>query len=348
MESLPIVSCGWKNEMLHFGYTHGVDKILGGILMNQKKTLVLSQTKKSYGAHIWKRLKESWQWYVLLLPGLIYLLIFEYGPMYGVQIAFKDYRTNQGIWGSQWVGLKHFLRFFQYPKFLDMIKNTLSITLYSLAMFPCAIIFALLLNEIRQAKLKKTVQMITYMPHFLSEVVVCSLVILFLDRTSGPINNLIAFFGGERVAFMGKPEAFTSIYVLSGLWQNIGWSSILYLSALASVSQEEVEAARIDGASRFQVMWHINLPAIMPTIIITFLMRTGSLMSVGYTKILLLQNDLNLEVSSVISTYTYEIGLIGGQYSYSAAIGLFNNLVNITVLLIVNQISKKLSDISLL
>ena len=316
--------------------------------MNGTKTTVLSQPKKSYGAYIRKRLRESWQWYVLLLPGLIYLLIFSYGPMYGVQIAFKDYRANQGIWGSEWVGLKYFLRFFRYPKFFDMIKNTLSITLYSLATFPCAIIFALLLNEIRQAKMKKTVQMITYMPHFLSEVVVCSIVILFLDRTSGPINNLIAFFGGERKNFMGMPEAFTSIYVLSGLWQNIGWSSILYLSALAAVSMEEVEAARIDGASRFQVMWHINLPAIMPTIIINFLMRVGSLMSVGYTKILLLQNDLNLEVSSVISSYTYEIGLVGGQYSYSAAIGLFNNLVNVTVLIIVNQISKKLSDISLI
>ena len=300
--------------------------------------------KKGY---IRKRLKESWQWYLLLLPGLIYLIIFSYGPMYGVQIAFKDYRATRGIWGSEWVGLKHFLRFFQHPSFWRMIKNTLSITLYSLATFPIPIVFALFLNEVRNQKMKKTVQMITYMPHFLSEVVVCSLVILFLDRTTGPINNLIEFLGGQRRGFMGIPSAFYSIYVLSGLWQNLGWSSILYISALASISQEEVEAARIDGASRLQVMWHINLPGILPTVVITFLMQVGSIMNVGYTKVLLLQNELNLDQSRVISTYTYEIGLVGGQYSLSTAVGLFNNVVNLIILLLVNQITKKLSDTSL-
>ena len=297
--------------------------------------------------YILKRLKGSWQWYLLLLPGLIYLIIFAYGPMYGVQIAFKDYRASRGIWGSTWVGLKHFIRFFKYPNFWRMIKNTLSITLYSLATFPCAVIFALFLNEIRQQRVKKVVQMVTYIPHFLSEVVVCSLVILFLDRTSGPINNLIAFLGGERKAFMEIPGAFSSIYVLSGLWQNLGWNSILYISALASISMEEVEAARIDGASKLQIMWHIYLPGIRPTIVITFLMQVGRLMNVGFTKIFLLQNDLNLDISSVISTYTYEIGLVGGQYSYSAAIGLFNNVVNIIVLLLANQVSKKLCETSL-
>ena len=312
--------------------------------MNQARTLNASHRKKGY---ICKRLKESWQWYLLLLPGLIYLIIFEYGPMYGVQIAFKNYRASKGIWGSSWVGLKHFIRFFEYPNFWKMIQNTLSITLLSLATFPCAIIFALFLNEVKQTRLKKSIQMITYMPHFLSEVVVCSLIILFLNRTSGPINNLVAFFGGERVDYMGIANAFPVIYVLSGLWQGLGWSSILYISALASVSQEEIEAARIDGASRLQIVWHINIPAILPTIVITLLMKMGNVMSVGYTKILLLQNELNLERSSVISTYTYEIGLIGGQYSYSSAIGLFNNVVNITILLIANKLAKKLTDTGL-
>lgn len=312
--------------------------------MNQARTLNTSHRKKGY---ICKRLKESWQWYLLLLPGLIYLIIFEYGPMYGVQIAFKNYRASKGIWGSSWVGLKHFIRFFEYPNFWKMIQNTLSITLLSLATFPCAIIFALFLNEVKQTRLKKSIQMITYMPHFLSEVVVCSLIILFLNRTSGPINNLVAFFGGERVDYMGIANAFPVIYVLSGLWQGLGWSSILYISALASVSQEEIEAARIDGASRLQTVWHINIPAILPTIVITLLMKMGNVMSVGYTKILLLQNELNLERSSVISTYTYEIGLIGGQYSYSSAIGLFNNVVNITILLIANKLAKKLTDTGL-
>lgn len=297
--------------------------------------------------YILKRLKESWQWYLLLLPGLIYLIIFMYGPMYGLQIAFKNYRPSKGIWGSEWVGLKYFIRFFNYPDFWKMIKNTLSITLLSLATFPCAIIFALFLNEIRQQKLKKTVQMVTYMPHFLSEVVVCSLVILFLDRTTGPINNLIEFFGGERIGFMGIADAFPAIYVLSGLWQSIGWSSILYMSALSSISMEEIEAARIDGASRLQIMWHINIPGIMPTIVITLLLQMGKLMNVGYTKILLLQNNLNLDRSNVISTFTYEIGLIGGQYSYSSAIGLFNNIINIIVLLIANKVTKKLTETSL-
>jgi len=208
-------------------------------------------------------------------------------------------------------------------------------------------IFALFLNEVSQAKFKKTVQMVTYMPHFLSEVVVCALVILFLDRTTGPINNLIATLGGTRTNFMAQPSAFTTIYVMSGLWQNMGWSSVLYISALSSISQEEVEAAKIDGASRFQVLWHINLPGILPTVVITFLMQVGRIMNVGFSKIFLLQNDLNLEASRVISTYVYEIGLIGAQFSYSAAIGLLNNVVNILILLIVNQITKKLSETSL-
>ena len=310
-----------------------------------KDTLTRSGIHKK--GYFRKRLKESWQWYVLLLPGLLYLLIFSYGPMYGLQIAFKDYRANLGIWNSGWVGLKHFIRFLEYPKFWTMIKNTLSITLYSLATFPLPIIFALFLNEIKNQRFKKAVQMITYMPHFLSEVVVCSLVILLLDRSFGPVNNLIAALGGERISFMSIPEAFSSIYVWSGVWQSLGWNSILYISALAAVSMEEVEAARIDGASRFQIMWYINIPTIMPTIVITFIMRMGSLLGVGYTKILLLQNDLTIDVSTVISTYTYEVGLIGGQYSYSSAIGLFNNVVNIIILLLANAVSKKVSDIGL-
>ena len=188
--------------------------------------------------------------------------------------------------------------------------------------------------------------MVTYVPHFLSEVVVCSMLILFLDRV-GPINNLIDFLGGERTNIMANENAFSTVYVLSGLWQGIGWGSVLYMSALSSISQETVEAARIDGANRLQVLWHVNVPGIMPTIVINFLMAVGRIMNLGYSKIYLLQNDLNIEKSSIISTYTYEIGLIGGQYSYSAAIGLFNNVVNIIILLVANKIIKKLTDMSL-
>ena len=314
------------------------------ILKGHLRKMMNKIDKKKYYK---KRLKESSQWYLLLLPALIYVIIFEYGPMYGLQIAFKDYRVSKGIWGSEWVGLEHFIRFLEYPNFWKMIRNTLSITLLSLATFPCAIMFALFLNEVRFIKMKKAIQMITYMPHFLSEVVVCSLVILLLDRSYGPINNLIAFLGGERIAFLGIPKAFSSIYVLSGLWQNIGWNSILYMSALSAVSMEIVEAARIDGASRLKILWHINVPSIMPTVIITFLLQAGRIMSLGHSKVLLLQNDLNLDASSVISTYTYEIGLLGGKYSYSSAIGLFNNMINIIALLLVNYISKKVSETSL-
>lgn len=299
------------------------------------------------GKYIVKRLAESWQWYLLLLPALAYVIIFNYVPMYGIQIAFKNYRASKGIWGSPWIGFDHFVRFFQYPYFWTMIRNTLSITLLSLCAFPLPIIFALLLNEVEHLRFKKTVQMLTYVPHFLSEVVVCALVILFLDRTTGPINNIIEFFGGTRKGFMSQARAFPWIYVISDVWQSLGWNSILYISALSAVSMELIEAAKVDGANRWHIMWHINLPSILPTIIITFIMRMGGLLSVGYSKIYLLQNDLNLDASNVISTYVYEVGIQGGQFSYSAAIGLFNNVINVLILLISNRIIKSFSDTSL-
>ena len=312
--------------------------------MNSKK-----YKNKITGAYVIKRLRESWQLYVLLLPALIYVAIFSYGPMYGIQIAFKNFRPSLGIMDSEWLDplFKNFIKFFKYPDFWKMIRNTLSITLYSLATFPCAIIFALMLNEVRQIRLKKTVQMVTYATHFLSEVVACSLVLMMLDRANGPINNLIAALGGERIPFITNPGAFSSIYVWSDVWQNLGWSSILYIAALASISPELVDAARVDGASRMQIIRHVNIPGIMPTIAITFIMRLGGLLSVGYSKIYLLQNDLNLSASQVISTYVYNIGIVRGQYSYSTAIGLFNNIVNIICLLIANAVVKKMTDTGL-
>lgn len=305
------------------------------------------QIRQSSKRRIMKRIRESWQWWLLLLPAIIYVCIFEYGPMYGLQIAFKNYRPRLGITGSEWVGFDHFIRFVNQPNFWKMIRNTLSITLYSLATFPCPVIFALMLNEVYQTKLKKTMQMITYAPHFMSEVVVCSLVWMLLDRAHGPINNIITLLGGDRIPFMTTPEYFSSIYVWSGVWQNLGWNSILYISALASISPELVEAARIDGANRFQIIRHVNIPGILPTIAITLIMRTGGLLSVGYSKIFLLQNDLNLDTSQVISTYVYNVGLIDGQFSYSSAIGLFNNVVNIIVLLAANTVVKKATDTGL-
>ena len=303
--------------------------------------------KSSFYSYLKKHLSESWQWYLLLLPGLIYLVIFNYIPMGGVIISFKNYRPNLGVFGSPWTGLDNFQRFVTYPDMLKLIKNTLFITLLNLAFFPIPIIFALLLNEVKNAKIKKSVQMITYIPHFLSEVVVCSLVILFLDKETGIITDLLSFFGMERQNLLGVPEAFPWIYSIMSEWQGFGWSSILYISALAGVPQENVEAAKIDGANRFQIIRHINIPSIMATIVITLILKVGGLMNLGYTKIYLLQNNLNIPRSRVISTYVYEIGLIGGQYSYSTAIGLFNTLVNVLIVFFTNAIIKKITDVGL-
>lgn len=299
--------------------------------------------------YIIRRLRQSWQWYVLLIPAIVYVAIFSYGPMYGVQIAFKNYKPKLGVTDSPWLDplLKNFIRFVSYPDFWKMIRNTLSITLYSLATYPLPILFALMLNEVANLKMKKSIQMITYAPHFLSEVVVCSLVLMMLSRANGPINNLIEALGGERIAFIEKTSAFSSVYVWSGVWQNIGWDSILYVSALAAISQEQIEAATIDGASRMQIIRHVNLPGILPTIAITFIMRMGGLLSVGHSKIFLLQNDLNISASQVISTYVYKVGIQNGQYSYSTAISLFNNVINILVLLLANFVVRKTTETGL-
>lgn len=294
-----------------------------------------------------KGMKRYWQLYLLLLPALIYLIIFRYGPMYGILMAFENFKPKKGILGSEWVGLEHFIRFFQYPEFWNLIKNTLSISLYTLCTFPCAIILALLFNEIRSTKFKKTVQMVTYAPYFLSTVVLCSLVTLMVGR-DGPLGHLYAMITGNSIDLLSVPEYFSSIYVWSGVWQSTGWGTIIYLAALSGVSEDLVEAARIDGASKFKIMWHVHIPGIMPTIVIMFIMQVGNILTVGFEKIFLLQNDLNLSTSNVLSTYTYQIGLIGGQFSYSTAIGLFNNLANLIMLLLANKITKKISGMGLL
>ena len=294
-----------------------------------------------------KRMLTQWQLYVLILPAVIYLFLFSYVPMYGVQIAFKDFRISKGIWGSEWVGLKHFIQFIRFPNFSNIMMNTVRISLYSFATFPLSIILALMINEVDNQPFKKSVQMITYAPYFISVVVVASMIILFFNRSSGVINNMIEALGGERVAFMEKPQYFAAIYVWSDVWQGIGWGTIIYLAALSGVSAELVEAARIDGATRFQIIRHVNIPAIIPTIVIMLIMRSGSILWVGFDKTYLLQNPLNLEASQVISTYVYEIGLQSGRHSYSSAIGLFNTLINISVMVAVNAIAKRVANISM-
>ena len=294
-----------------------------------------------------KSIFHDWRLYVLMLPSLVYLFIFAYIPMYGVQIAFRDFSPRKGIWGSEWVGLEYFKRFIEYPNFKFLMMNTLRIGLYSLATFPCSIIFALMLNEVRSTKFKKSVQMISYIPHFLSTVVVCSMITLFFNQKTGVVNAIIEFLGGTRTDFLTKASYFEDIYVWSGVWQGLGFGAIIYIAALASVPMEQIEAARIDGATRLQIIWHVNIPYILPTIIIMLIFSCGGILGVGFEKILLLQNDLNLSRSQVISTYVYEIGIRGGQFSYSSAIGLFNTIVNVTILAIVNEIAKRFGETSI-
>jgi len=285
--------------------------------------------------------KINWQLYVLLSPALLYFLIFKYYPMYGVQIAFKDFRAVDGILGSKWVGFKHFQNFFDSYYFWTLIKNTLGINLYALALFPISIIVALSLNELRDGRFKKIAQTITYAPHFISVVVFCGMIIAFLDPETGIVNNVLKWLGFEPIRFMESPAWFKSIYVWSNEWQNLGWGAIIYLAALAGIDPQLHEAAKVDGATRLQRIWHINLPGIMPTIIILLILNMGNLMSIGFEKILLLQNDLNLDSSQVIQTYVYNAGLLHGQYSYSTAVGLFNSVVNFILLVTFNRLARR-------
>lgn len=293
-----------------------------------------------------KRIYHCRVLYLMILPSIIAVFLFHYIPLYGIQIAFKDYKTNLGIWKSEFVGLKHFLRFFDYPYFGRLLWNTIKISLVSLLNFPFPIIFALMLNELRNSKVKKVCQTIVYAPHFVSVVVVCSMTILFLNR-EGLFNIIGGFLGAKSTDFMTSPAAFPWIYSLSGLWTELGWGTIIYIATLAGVSVELVEAARIDGASRMKIILHVYVAHLKPTIMIMLILRMGSMLSVGFEKVFLLQNPLNLEASSVISTYVYNVGIENQQFSYSTAIGLFNSIINILLIIIANTISKKVSETSL-
>ena len=316
-------------------------------MTNNQLNLSFQMNTKSKMKKWIKNLYSCRYLYLLLLPGIVSVFIFHYIPIYGVQIAFKNFRTSLGIWGSEWIGIDHFVKFIRYPAFWQIIKNTIFLNLYTLATFPCSIIFALMINELNNQKYKKTVQMLTYAPHFVSTVVVVSMFSLMLNRESGIVNNIAVLLGGERRDFMGEPGLFSTIYVWSGVWQTLGWGTIIYLAALSNVSPDMIEAARIDGANRFQIIRHIKIPTILPTIITLLILRTGSMMTIGFEKIFLMQNPLNLGKSQVISTYVYNIGIIQAQFSYSAAIGLFNNVINIIIIMLVNSIMKKTTKIGL-
>lgn len=285
--------------------------------------------------------------YILVLPLLLYMFVFAYMPMYGILIAFKDYSPYQGILGSKWCGLKYFAMFFESQYFWQIIRNTLVINLYGLAIgFPVPIIFAILLNEVRSMRYKKVIQTVTYMPHFISIMVISTMIIEFCSADSF-INSIIAFFGGERISLLSEPKLFPMIYTVSGVWQQFGWDSIIYLAALTGINMELYEVARVDGASRFKQILHITIPGIAPTIVLMLILKIGNMLSVGYEKIILIANPLVRERSEVISTFVYSRGLQGGDYSYSTAVGLINSAVNFLLLTLANTISKKYSETSL-
>ncbi len=295
-----------------------------------------------------KRIRRNADLYLLFLPVLIFFIVFEYVPMYGVQIAFKDFIATKGIWGSPWVGFKHFERFFSSFYFWRIIKNTLGIGLYQLLVgFPVPILLALMINEVRSSLYRRFIQTVTYAPHFLSTVVAVGMIMMFLAPESGMINILIQWFGGEPISFLTEPAWFKTVYVLSGVWQQMGWSSIIYLAALSGIDPQLHEAARMDGASRLQRIWHINLPGILPTVVILLILNVGSILGVGFEKVFLMQNSLNMSASDVISTNVYRSGILGAEFSYSAAVGLFNSVVNFVLLLSVNRIARKVSETSL-
>lgn len=292
-------------------------------------------------------LKKNWWLYMFVLPTLIWYIVFCYVPMGGVVIAFKRYNGVLSIWDSPWVGLKWFKSFFNSYYATTIIRNTLVVSLYTLLTFPLPIAFAMVLNEVRHDKVKQVIQTITYAPHFISTVVLVSMLNLFFSPANGFVNHIIEALGGNAFDFMSSSAAFPHMYVWSAVWQNLGWDCIIYVAALAGVDPSLHEAAEIDGATRMQRIIHINIPTILPTIVIMLIMKVGHIMNVGADKVLLMKNDLNADTAQIISTYVYERGLLSGDYSYSAAVGLFVNVINLTMLLIVNKISAKLTETSL-
>lgn len=291
---------------------------------------------------------RHWQFYLLILLPLLYIVIFKYAPMFGVIIAFKDFNLVQGILGSPWAGFKYFEQIFQAPFFWQYLKNTLEISLYGLLVnFPLPIILALALNEIKNGFFKQSVQMVTYAPYFISTVVIVSILIVNLSPNVGLASNVFKALGMEPIDFMGNAGMFKTIYVFSDAWQLMGYNAIIYIAALSGVNPELYEAAKVDGATRLQKIRNIDIPSLIPVIVILLILGIGSMMSIGFEKIYLMQNPLNQNTSEVISTYVYKVGLLNSDFSFSAAIGLFNSIVNFILLVLVNYISKKISSNSL-
>ncbi|MDD6441054.1 MAG: ABC transporter permease subunit [bacterium] len=305
------------------------------------KSKTVAPAVKTGGKPIGKRIGQYWQLYLMLLIPVILTIIYKYIPMYGIQIAFRDYKASRGMLGSEWVGLQWFERFFSSPNCVRMIKNTVLLSFYGLLWsFPIPIILALMINQLRFKRFKRGVQTILYAPHFISIMVVCGMLRVFLSPSGGLI-NLIA---GTSIDFLSEASAFRTIYIASGIWQDAGWGIIVYMATLATVDASQYEAARIDGASMFQRIRYIDFPALVPQMLLMLIMSASSLMNVGFEKVFLLQTDLNKATSDVIAVYVYQQGIERAKYSYSTAVGLFNTVVNIILLIIVNKIAKKISE----
>lgn len=299
---------------------------------------------RSLLARIWR----ARQLYLLLAPTLVYFVLFKYWPMYGVQIAFRDYQADAGFLGSPWVGLKHFERFFDSHQFWNLLENTVWLAVFNLlVVFPVPIFLALLVNQLRMGRFRRVAQTVLYAPNFISTVVVVGMLYVFLAPRSGLVNNLIVLMGGEPIFFMGESEWFRPVYVGSSLWQEAGFAMVIYLAALAGIDPSLHEAARMDGATRWQRIRHIDIPGISSTISVLFILSIGNLLNIGFEKALLLQTSLNKDTSQIIQTYVYDVGLLQAQFSFSAAVGLFNSLINLALLLVFNQAARRARQASL-
>ena len=305
-------------------------------------------TRRNKARRLGLRMRQCWELYLFLVPAVALVFIFNYVPMYGIQIAFKDFKPFLGIWDSKWVGLKHFVRLFKLPKFSLILSNTFTLSVMSIVLaFPFPIMLALMLNQLRNERYKRLIQTVTYLPHFISTVIIVGMLSVFLSTKYGIYRYFCDLLGAQPVNLMGKKSAFRWLYVFSGIWQHTGWNAIIYLAALSGIDVGLYEAATIDGANRWQRMMHIDVPSIVPTMIILLILDAGSFLSIGFEKIFLMQNSSNEMVSEVISTYTYKMGLVSMQYSFSTAVNLLNTLVNFIMLFVVNMIARRVSDYSL-
>ena len=307
------------------------------LLANPERTSHWHRAKKSFRRH--------WQLYLVMVPALVYFFVFKYIPIANAVLAFKEYNVTLGIWGSPWAGFKYFDLFFKNPVFWTLIKNTLGISLYSLAVgFPIPIILAICLNEIRDGFFRRFTQLITYAPYFISTVIVVSMLMLVLSPQLGVVNLVLKGLGQQPINYLANPNLFAGLFAWSGAWQFSGYAAVIYLAALSGIDPQLHDAAKVDGASRFQKIRHVDLPGIMPVILVILILNVGSLLSVSFEKVYLLQNPLNLATSEVISTYVYKIGLLNANYSFATAVGLFNSVVGMILLVLVNELAKRLSD----